>query len=156
MQSVSVNNISSFMKLFLASLEFDEFSVIEISISTYSNFHIDGRLNKEYFDTEDKPESDYCGWKTLRPICFELIKGKILPLKMNFVLALPKSLTGKLLCENGISLSPDDVDFLVNIRYENNTLSLISATNTKSFSLDKSHEKAWDEAFEKGLSRYDI
>lgn len=147
MQSVNVSDIAAFMKSFLSSTSFDYLNVVEVNISTFNNFHIDGKLNKDFFDSDNVPNESYSLWSSIRPVCYELIKGKTLPLKMQFVFKLPKEQTGKILEDNSISLSSDSVDFLINVRYENKEVTLISATCVNTFIMDKSYEEAWDRAF---------
>lgn len=156
MISVQVTDIAVFMKYFLSTDTFDFLKAVEITISTYCDFNISGRHNKKYFDNDLVPESEFTTWGKLRPICHELIKGKNLPLKMNFVLLLPADMTSRLLSENGSNLTSDQIDFLINVRYENNQVTLINGSNMKSFIPDKSYEEIWDNAFSKEISRYNF
>lgn len=144
------------MKYFLSTDTFDYLTAKEASISTFCDFNINGRLNKKYFDTDSVPEAEFSTWKELRPLCYELIKGKTLPVKMSFILMLPFEKTQKILEENGYGNISQSIDFLINIRYENGQVNLISATNAKTFIPDRSYEKIWDDLFSKEIARYNF
>lgn len=92
-------------------------------------------------------------WHNIKPICYDLIKGKKTPVKFKFILKADRKLTASLLEEAGLSFSLNDIGGLyINIRYENNILDCISATNLNLFTLDKSLEHAWNEYVNKFLS----
>ena len=156
MLSVQVSDIAVFMKYFLSTDTFDFLNAIEVTVSTYCDFKIDGRHNVKYFDSDNVPESEFVTWGKIRPICHELIKGKTLPLKMAFVLSLPGDMTDKLLSENGYKYPQNSIDFLINVRYENGQVSLINASNLKTFIPDKSFETLWDTVFTKEISKYNF
>lgn len=156
MTSIQVSDIAVFMKYFLATDTFDFLNTIEANISTYCDFHIDGRQNKKYFDTDNVPTEEFATWGKLRPLCYDLIKGKTLPLKMSFLLLLPKSTSKKLLEGNGYMTNSDAVDLLINVRYENGQVNLITGSNTQTFLLDKSYDDIWDREFIKQISKYNF
>lgn len=149
-------------KLLLAQT-FDHFLVIEGSITTYNTFHIDGRLRKDFFTEEELEERamtdrDFSLWKEIRPFCFDLIKGKKTPLGFKFVFQLSRENTKKLLSGSGItSILPENVSgLLLNIRYDENGLSCITAANLNLFTMDKSLEHAWDEMIKRFLKQQEI
>ena len=67
--------------LFIGEI-FDKFLVREAEIVTYNQFTIDGKVRQGYFSEEELEENrieEYSSWKTLKPVCYSLIKGKRLP-----------------------------------------------------------------------------
>jgi len=145
MNSVKINDISKFMSLLFSSEALDKLYISEGVIETFATYRIDGYSNKAYFDDSDSPE-EYSRWAVLRPLMRELIKGKKLPVSIRLTLFLPLEIQ----C-NYVEGEYSGIRFIINVRYENGELHLISATSTQTFTLDKRFEKQWDAGFEKFL-----
>ena len=67
--------------LFIGEI-FDKFLVREAEIVTWNRFSIDGKIRQGYFSEEELEENrieEYSSWKSLKPICYSLIRGKRLP-----------------------------------------------------------------------------
>lgn len=97
---------------------------------------------------------DMSAWKTLKPICFALIKGKRTPLHFRFVFHLSPENTTRFLTQSadeiGHEFSPENVTGLIlNIKYDGNALTCITATSLNIFTMDKSLEHAWDHMIQK-------
>ena len=80
------------------------------------------------------------------------------PLGFQFVFQLSKENTEKLLTNTGISsIRPENISgLLLNIRYDNGTLSVITATNLSLFTLDKTLEHAWVDMVKRFLKQQEI
>ena len=52
MLALKINDVKSFMNQLLIGDTFDSFSLVEASITTFSNFTIDGKIHKDFFDTD--------------------------------------------------------------------------------------------------------
>ncbi|MBO5159688.1 MAG: DUF5721 family protein [Lachnospiraceae bacterium] len=163
MIALQIQEIKNFMSKLLLSQTFDAFHLIEGSITTYNTFHIDGRIHKDFFTEEEIEERklndrEFSLWKEVKPFCLELIKGKKTPLGFKFVFQLSKENTEKLLTSSGItSIRPENVSgLLLNVRYDNGTLSCITATNLNLFTLDKSLEHAWDDMVKRFFKQQEI
>ena len=81
------------MAKFLAGDDFDAFLLEQAVISTYNTFTIDGRDNRDFYSTEEWENKElrpyeFSTWKKVRPVCFDLIKGKHTPAAFHFVLHL--------------------------------------------------------------------
>ena len=81
MKAYQIKFTKPFMNILLASEGFDAFLVEEVSITTFNTFHIDGHIVKEFYNKDELTENDsvvpsLSAWSTIRPICFQLIKGK--------------------------------------------------------------------------------
>ena len=139
---------SSTSHLFLKDT-FDSFCFIEGEIVTFNTFRIDGFLQKEFFDAEE-PLPEYSLWKNVRDYCFSLIRGKRTPLSFRFVFSLSRKNIEKLTAQNVPSLDPDAVQGLyLNIHYDGARLTCVTGTSFKTFTMDKSLERTWDEMAEK-------
>ena len=163
MIALQIQDIKNFMSKLLLSQTFDNFLLVEGSITTFNTFRIDGRLHKIFFTDEESEERglenrEFSLWKEVKPFCLELIKGKKTPLGFKFTFQLSKENTAKLLTSSGItSIQPENVSgLLLNIRYDNGALNVITATNLSLFTLDKTLERAWDDMVKRFLKQQEI
>ena len=163
MVALQIQDIKNFMSKLLLSQTFDHFLLIEGSITTFNTFRIDGRIHSDFFTEEEQEERrlhdrEFSLWKEVKPFCLELIKGKKTPLGFKFTFQLSKENTVKLLTSSGItSIQPENVSgLLLNIRYDNGTLNVITATNLSLFTLDKTLERAWDDMVKRFLKQQEI
>ncbi|MDY3729762.1 MAG: DUF5721 family protein [Candidatus Choladocola sp.] len=126
-------------KLFVAET-FDNFLLIEAEFVTTFRTSLDGQLSEKAEDGRS-----YALWQQVRPLAFQIIKGKQLPHSFKIVLKLSESNTAKTLSSLGVPLLPEDVGGLfLNIRYENQQIHCITGCSLRTFSLDKTLEKEWD------------
>ena len=163
MVALQIQDIKNFMNKFLLSQTFDNFLLVEGSITTYNTFHIDGRIHRNFYTMEEQEElqiqkRDFSLWKEVKPFCLELIKGKKTPLSFKFTFQLSRENTEKLLSSSGItSILPENISgLLFNIRYENAALNVITATNLNLFTLDKTLEHVWDDMIKRFLKQQEI
>lgn len=163
MIALQIQDIKIFMNKLLLLQTFDNFLLVEGSITTYNTFRIEGRIHKDFFTEEEADERglhnrEFSLWKEVKPFCLELIKGKKTPLCFKFTFQLSKENTAKLLTSSGItSIHPENVSgLLLNIRYDNGALNVITATNLNLFTLDKSLEHAWDDMVKRFLKQQEI
>lgn len=151
MVQYTINSVKNFIQALLCSELFDSYYFSEGQITTFNTYHIDGHLKKEFFqdlkETEALPDRDYALWKENRGFCFDLIKGKRVPLQFKFVLLLSASQLTALLAQENLPFSPKDIGgCFLNIVYHEGQLTCTSGTSLTAFSLDKSLEQAWDKA----------
>ena len=163
MVALQIQDIKIFMNKLLLSQTFDNFLLVEGSITTYNTFRIEGRVHKDFFSVEEIEEKglenrEFSLWKEVKPFCLELIKGKKTPLGFKFTFQLSKENTAKLLASSGItSIQPENISgLLLNIRYDNGALNVVTATNLSLFTLDKSLEHAWDDMVKRFLKQQEI
>ena len=148
MTAVEIKDVKGFMGKLLASDTFDDFLILEAVITKANTFTIDGRLNEEYLsDLENEDQSDggdktlvgkLQTWGNVRSFCFELIKGKTLPVYMKVVL----------------QKSGEEADHYLNIVYDRKELKVVTGTSLRTFTLDKSLEQEWDQSAEDLLKEY--
>lgn len=163
MIALQIQDIKIFMNKLLLAQTFDNFLLVEGNITTYNTFRIEGRVHKDFYTEEEIEEKglenrEFSLWKEVKPFCLELIKGKKTPLGFKFTFQLSKENTAKLLTSAGItSLLPENVSgLLLNVRYDNGALNVITATNLNLFTLDKSLEHAWDDMVKRFLKQQEI
>ena len=163
MLALKLTEVKDFMNKLLRSETFDHFLLVEGMITTYNTFRIDGRIHKDFFTEEELEEHElnhreFSLWKDVKPFCLELIKGKKTPLGFKFTFQLSRENTAKHLTSSGItSIQPENVSgLLLNIRYDNGTLNVITATNLNLFTLEKSLEHAWDDMVKRFLKQQEI
>lgn len=148
-------------KLFLQEI-FDPFWVVDGSIQTHCTFLLDGHLNRDFYSSEELEESHmenqpFVCWRQLRPLCFDLIKGKKTPLSFKFSFRLSDSNTEKLLLQSGVPFSPADVAGLfLNIRYKDRAILLTTGSSLRLFTPDKSLDQAWDSMVQRFLKQKEI
>lgn len=155
MRSYQIQDIRDFMKKLLIQDTFDTFLLSEASITTFAAFHIDGSFHPEYLHDKETemaaPEQyGYTLWKRIRPFFFDLTRGKNTPLNFRIVFRLAPHNVQALLVQSGVAMQPEDVDGLfLNIHFDGSSLTCISGTSLRMFSLDRSLEHAWDSTLEK-------
>ena len=148
-------------KLFLQEV-FDAFWVVEGTLRTHSTFVLDGHLNSDFYSSEELEElhlkdQPFVPWRILRPSCFDLIKGKRIPLSFKFCFRLSDANTEKLLMQSGVPFSPADVAGLfLNIRFQESQILLTTGTSLRLFTVDKSLDQAWDVMIQKFLKQKEI
>ena len=137
MISIKITDIKKFTNSLFIDNTFDDFRLIEGSVSTFATYDITGRVNKNFYDDKSNLP-DYNSWSMLKPCFFYLIKGKRLPLSFKIVLSCPDNIRQDL-------SSDSTCTFLVNVRFAGNLLSVTTGYSRSTFSLDKEPEKSWDE-----------
>lgn len=135
---------------------FDQFSFIEGEITTFNKFTIDGYLQKDFF--EEKPEGSHAHWKDVREFCFQIIRGKRTPLSFKIILSLaPENFPTFLSAQNITGFRPEDIQGMyLNLSYDGLNLVCITGISMKTFTMDKSLERAWDEAAQKKLLELEL
>lgn len=149
MKAYKITERKNFMGRLLGSSVFDSFLLAEASITTYNTFLIDGRINKGFFtgDLNDEalPPYEFSRWQDMRSLCFDLIKGKRTPVGFKFVLHLKPELAESLLTENESAVTLNDLKaFVLNIKYDGNDLTCVTATAFHTFIPDKMPDQIWD------------
>lgn len=155
MIALQIKNTRQFMSTLLASDGFDAFLLDSAELKTANTYTIDGHVNKEFFggDETEKPEYELSSWKALRPVCYELIKGKHTPVSFKFILCLSPSEKEKLL---GAGLSGVISSLVFIIRFSEGHITITTGAALSGFTLDKSYEKIWDDHMKHFLGTLNI
>ena len=157
MRLFQIQDQKEFMKQLLMGDGFDTFLLSEASITTFATFMIDGRFHADFLPASEQEmlgaeKTGYTLWSRTRPYFYSLMRGKNTPLNFRIIFRLAEHNVETMLKKGGLTLTKEDIDGLfLNIGFDGKSLSCTSGTSLKSFSLDKSVERAWDELVERFL-----
>lgn len=148
MTALQIKNTKNFMNALLISEQFDTFLVEEATITTFNTFHIDGHIVKDFFTSEelesDAP-SDFSLWKDIRPVCFQIIKGKKTPISFSVVLHANDQIIEKIAATPECEVAASLIRSLVfNIRYSSGKVTCVTGSAFTTFVMDKSVDRLWD------------
>ena len=114
MKAFYMKDQKHFMNRLLKSDLFDHFLLAEATVHGAVSYQIDGHINRDFYDVDELAElteagSAYLPFSHLRPILFELIRGKHTPLYFKFVFLLSPSNAEKTIRSSDTGFSPDDI-----------------------------------------------
>ena len=144
MKMYQIEEVKPFMAQLLLQETFDKFCVSVAEIRTIVPITIKGTMSHDWLSPEDAEkykELEYIPWKLLRPVVFELIKGKQTPdfLKIQFVYYSEYGDCGGL-----------------RVQFDAGTLTCLSTYTPAEFSLDRNAETFWDENCQAFLKKHEI
>lgn len=146
------------MNKLLINNTFDFFNVLDVNLSTFCSFSINGHLHKSFYTEEELDElslSDYVGWSQIKPICFNLIKGNKTPELLKITLVLPRKNYESCIKTCGALLFPDNISGLyLHLNYENGEITAITGTSLNIFTMDKSLDRYWDDTINTFLNKH--
>lgn len=150
MLALKITDLKDFTnKLFVGEV-FDHFWMNKADIATYNMFTIDGKLQQDFFDNDEKEILNGTGrtyslWKEVKPYCYSIIRGKRTPLYFKIVLQLSHKKTLSLLAHSDLDLPEDSVSGLyLNLQYKNKALLCTSGISFHTFIQAKHLEQLWD------------
>ena len=150
MIALQITDLKDFMNRLLKSDLFDPFWVVEVSITTYNTFLIDGSLHRDFLDSSaleilDKTKRTHSLWREVTPFCLSIIRGKHTPLHFKIVFQLSRENTNRMLSDSGISLAPEDISGLyLNFLFNGSQLTATTGTSYRIFTMDKTFDTIWD------------
>ena len=162
MLALQLTDIKNFMNQLLRSETFDHFLLQEAVIHSGASYVIDGHINKDFYTEEEIETLRLTGCKALpfsmlRGNCFDLIKGKKTPSSFKFVFLLSPSNLEKTLASLHSSYTSQDISgIFLNLKYQNQVLTLTTGISYTIFSPDKSLEQEWDKLILRFLKQHDI
>ena len=164
MIALEIKGTKNIMNSLLRSEQFDSFLVEEAVITTFSTFHIDGHLVKEFYSSEELEELEsgqrstvFSCWNEIRPICFQLIKGKKTPVSFKVVLHAAPQLVEKIAANPECGVAANLIRSLVlNIRYDNGKVTCVTGSAFTTFVMDKSADRLWDAYVRQLLSGFGL
>ena len=133
------------------SEKFDAFLVEEASVTTFNTFEIDGHIVKDFYTSEEIEAAGgalpvFSQWKDIRPICFQLIKGKKTPVSFKVVLHASPELTAQIAQNPECGVDASLIRSLgLNIRYDKGRVTCVTGTAFTTFIMDKSVDTLWDQ-----------
>ncbi len=162
MIALELTEVKTFMNKLLCSDVFDNFLLQEATIQGAISYHIEGALHTDFYSTEELEIEQLTGlpflpYGKVRTQCFDLIKGKRTPSYFKFVLLLSPSNLQKTLQQTGNSLTPADVSgMFLNLKFQNNKLTLTTGVSYRIFTVDKQLEREWDALIQRFLTNHGI
>lgn len=148
MLSLTIKDTKAFMSHLLIKETFDCMLLSEAAISTANTYIINGSVNTDFFDEDELASLDnrkYSYWSSLKPFCFSLIKGNKVPVSMKIIFLLSDNEAFRLFSDNISDYSFSDVNGLfLNLKYSNGSVTLVTGTSLKIFTMDKTLETAFD------------
>ncbi len=164
MISLQIKTTKSIMNALLTSESFDSYLLEEASIATFAKFQIDGHVVKEFFNNEELEGingrfsvEEFSPWRSIRPICFSLIKGKKTPVSFRVILHAPKETVAQIAATPDCGVAADMIrSLMLSIRFENGRASCVTGSSYTTFIMDKSAEKLWDAYVRGELARLGI
>ena len=162
MIALELTDIKDFMNKLLRAEVFDHFLLQEAMITSSATYTINGQITKGFFSEEEIEELHLNGcrflpFSMLKTNCFDLIKGKKTPSAFRFVFLLSPKNMEKTITAVGSSYTPSDVSGMyINVKYQNQLLSLTTGIAYNTFSTDKTLELEWDKMVMKFLKQHEI
>ncbi len=162
MIALELTDIKDFMNKLLRTEVFDHFLLQEAVITSSATYTINGQITKGFYSEEEIAELQLEGcrflpFSMLRTNCFNLIKGKKTPTAFRFVFLLSPKNMEKTLRSVGSSYQASDVTGMyINLKYQNQLLSLTTGIAYNVFSTDKTLESEWDKMVMKFLKQHEI
>ena len=151
MEIFSIDERTEYLKELFEKEKYDSFYLYEVRVKTKLDYYVNGRLNREYFDTEEQADlPEYVEWKDIKQIVYSYIKGKRLPIGFKIILMFNRENISRLLEMNNLPVKTEDVSALfMNVVYEHEALSVTTGTSLKIFTMDKTLEHVWDDTVKK-------
>mgnify|MGYP004655040757 CR=1 FL=1 len=151
MEIFSIDEKKEYLKELFEKEKYDSFYLYEARVKTKLDYYVNGRLNREYFDTEEQADlPEYVEWKDIKQIVYSYIKGKRLPIGFKIILMFNRENISRLLEMNNLPVKTEDVSALfMNVVYEHEALSVTTGTSLKIFTMDKTLEHVWDDTVKK-------
>ena len=157
MTQFEIEPVKDFMSQLLIGNILDAFYVKEVNLTTFNTFTIDGHMQRNFFTAEEWEEAGkpiYATWQQLKPICYQLIKGKKTPLNFRIIFAASKQMIIQCLEKSHVNLTPEHVNGLfLHITYENEQLLCTTGISLDIFTMDKTLEHYWDDSITKYLNQ---
>ena len=111
MISMKILDVKSFMSSLLIHSVFDELLLCELDIATFNQFHISGKLIKDWFSKEELEErDDYSKWEEIKPYAFQIMKGTKTPTSFKVVLQLQNKDTKEFVDRMNLSFQTEDIN----------------------------------------------
>lgn len=164
MIALEIKGTKNMMNVLLRSEQFDSFLVEKAVVTTFNTFHIDGHLVKDFYDSEELEELEknekstlFSYWNEIRPVCFQLIKGKKTPVSFKVVLHAAPLLVEKIAANPECGVAASLIRSLVlNIRYDSGKVTCVTGSAFTTFVMDKSAERLWDAYVRQLLSSFGL
>lgn len=162
MLALNIIDIKDFMNKLLVGDTFDNFLLVEAIISTNVTYTVDGKLNKDFFSDEELSEivpadERFTPFSILKPVCFDLIKGKRTPLSFKFTFQMSHENMVNTINSIDSGFSANDVTAIfLHLKFEDQKLICTNGISYSTFVLDHTLDHEWDRLLQKFLKYHQI
>lgn len=162
MIALSLTDLKGFMNTLLKTDTFDHFLLQEAVITGAVTYVIDGHITKDFYTSAELEELQIANYPALpfsmlRGNCFDLIKGKKAPVSFRFVFELsPENLRRTLESVHSSYTASDLAGFFLNLKFQNQLLTLTTGISYRIFSADRSLDAEWDKLVKRFLAQHQI
>lgn len=162
MLALQILSTKHFMNQLLTGDCFASFLLENATVTTFNTFSIDGHIHSEFYNSEDFAYSEktkylFSPYSDIQEFLFSYIKGSRTPLQIKITLLLKPEAMEKLLSDETCTVQKDLISaFALNIKYNGSKIILTTAISYNGFTIDKSAEPIWDNAFKKFLYAKEI
>ena len=162
MIALQLTDVKTFMNQLLCSELFDRFLLSEASITKDATFTVNGHINPAFYSAEELETEGLTGldilpYSRLRPVCYQLIRGKHTPVSIKFVLTLSPENMKHTLARSDSSFTDNDVKgIFINLAFQNGRLTLTTGISYILFSTDRTLDHEWDGLIKKFLAKNSV
>jgi hypothetical protein len=158
MLCLKMSDVKNVMSKLLVQTVFDNFLVSELDVATFCTLHINGKINKSWYDTgELETSEEYSKWSQIKPYAYQVIKGSKVPASMKLVFFLSGENKTRLIQRAGGDWKEHDISqFCLNMKYENGEMYITTGVAYRIFTMDHTMQEQWDYDLKKFLKYYQI
>lgn len=155
---LNILDVKDTMSHLLLKDSFDEFYLEDAYILTYAGLSVSGKRNRNWYDSDEEKMTELIRWCEIKKVVFEYIKGKKTPAVMKISLKADENIINNFLADTGCYEKVKEYrpDLYMQIRYEKESLKMVTGISFKEFIMDKTIENAWDEAVKKWIKSLGI
>lgn len=141
---------------------FDSFLLAEATLTTAATYIIDGHQNRDFYTSEEWEDAsvrpyDFVTFSSMRPLLFDLVKGKRTPVNFKLVLHLIPDFVSPTLKQGDTAVTAEQIRaFVLTIKYDGSVLTLVTGTAMNTFLMDKSPDTIWDNAIRRFLTKKEL
>lgn len=158
MISITPNPQSLAARLF-TDKTFDNFLLAEASFATDYIVSVDGSCQQKAESGEENAApgaaaESHIRWESFRPVALQLVKGSRPPQAFHIVLMLSRRKLQDFIAASRCEIDPEDVAGLcINLRFQDEKLTVTTGCALKIFTPDRTLEKAWDRQVENFIEK---
>jgi len=162
MLALKITDLKAFTNSLFIGDTFDRFWLTEASITTSSIFSIDGKLQEDFFDSDElsllrQNHRTYALWKEIKPFCHSIVRSRHTPLHFKIVLQLSHNQIPSVLSSTQMDVIPETVKGLyLNLQYRNHELLCTTGTALSTFIPGKELDHLWDSMIENFFTQHNI
>ena len=162
MIALKLTDKKTFMNQLLCTDIFDHFLLPEVTIKKDAVFTIDGHINKGFYSEEELKEQGLVGlrvlpYSNLKPICYQMIRGRHTPAYFKFILMLSPENTSNILDQSLSGFTENDITgIFIKLTFHSGQIVLTTGVSYSVFSTNRTLEQEWDRLVQKFLYKHAI